>query len=69
MQKYQRNMTLRSEAEEADAAAAAARSPDPAEPARRAPRKRRHDEVWNIAPSTHSEGLQRLWQTLQYHSD
>ncbi|XP_050562983.1 double-strand-break repair protein rad21 homolog isoform X1 [Spodoptera frugiperda] len=43
--KYQRNMTLRSEAEEADAAAAAARSPDPAEPARRAPRKRRHDET------------------------
>lgn len=38
--KYQRNMTLRSEAEEGEAA----RSPDPAEPARRLPRKRRHDE-------------------------
>nr|XP_049692870.1 double-strand-break repair protein rad21 homolog isoform X1 [Helicoverpa armigera]XP_049692871.1 double-strand-break repair protein rad21 homolog isoform X1 [Helicoverpa armigera] len=37
--KYQRNMTLRSEAEEAEAG----RSPDPAEPARRT-RKRRHEE-------------------------
>ncbi|CAB3235458.1 unnamed protein product [Arctia plantaginis] len=40
--KYQRNMTLRSEAEEGEAA----RSPDPAEPsaARRNTRKRRHDD-------------------------
>lgn len=41
--KYQRNMTLRSEAEEAEAA----RSPEPAEPGtvRRTGRKRRHDET------------------------
>ncbi|CAK1579217.1 unnamed protein product [Parnassius mnemosyne] len=38
--KYQRNMTLRSEAEEVEAA----RSPEP-EPARRAARKRRHEEA------------------------
>ncbi|XP_072929287.1 uncharacterized protein vtd isoform X2 [Epargyreus clarus] len=42
--KYQRNMTLRTEAEEAEAAAA--RSPDPEPPAaRRAARKRRHEET------------------------
>ncbi|CAH0582975.1 unnamed protein product [Chrysodeixis includens] len=45
--KYQRNMTLRSEAEEGEAA----RSPDPAEPARRVPRKRRHEETM-LPPET-----------------
>lgn len=44
-QKYQRNMTLSREAEEGEAGGA--RSPEPPEPgaARRANRKRRHDEV------------------------
>ncbi|KAJ8724526.1 hypothetical protein PYW08_016000 [Mythimna loreyi] len=48
--KYQRNMTLRSEAEEGGGDAAA-RSPSPAEPARRGARKRRHEETM-LPPET-----------------